>query len=89
MSTYLHLHNHKQGREFDDTARGTAMNGETMMIGQICGKITVNGQNCKVAHYSWGLVEFALIVAIATSQHPGGIDLVINQGIGQSEILTI
>ncbi len=40
---------------------------ETAMIGQICGKVAVFWQNCKVTHNSQGLVEFALIVAIATS----------------------
>ena len=40
--------------------------------GQNCGKVAVIGQNCKVAQNSRGLVEFALIVAIATSRIPGG-----------------
>lgn len=44
------------------------------MIDQVCGKVAVIGENGNVAQNSRGLVEFALIVAIATSQVPGGAD---------------
>lgn len=39
-----------------------------MLIGQICGKIVVIGQISKVMQNSRASAEFALIVAIATSQ---------------------
>src|SRR4029434_8397784 len=40
---------------------------ETTMICQICGKVVVICENCNVALDLRGIVEFALIVAIAKS----------------------
>src|SRR4029434_3726713 len=40
---------------------------QTTIICQICGKVAVMCENCNVALNSRGIVEFALIVAIATS----------------------
>src|SRR4029434_8108546 len=45
---------------------------ETTIICQICGKVAVMCLNCNVALNSRGIIEFALIVAIATSGNPGG-----------------
>ena len=42
------------------------------MIGQICRKVALIGQNRKVVQNSQGLVELALTAAIETSRLPGG-----------------
>lgn len=41
------------------------------LFSQICGKVTLIGQNCKVMQNTWGLVEFSLIIANMTSHYPG------------------
>lgn len=64
----LYLHDQKRGSEFSDVMWGSAV------IGQIGIKADVVEQNCDVAQNSRGLVEFALLLAISTSQHPGGAD---------------
>ena len=43
---------------------------EAKMIGHVCRKVVVIGQNRKVVQNVQELVEFALIVATATSQLP-------------------
>lgn len=45
---------------------------KTAVVGQNCGNVAVIGQNCNAAWNLRGLVEFVLIVAIATS-NPGGV----------------
>ena len=42
------------------------------MIGQNWRKVAVIGQNCEVVQNSQGAAEFALIVAVAKRQLPGG-----------------
>lgn len=58
--------------EHNKEVRWKKVERKTEVIGQNCGNVAVIGQNCNAAWNLHGLVEFALIVAIAT-WNPGGV----------------